>query len=247
MSRVASAVKTFLVALSLTAGQVESTLETKAEEVKAEEVKAETEIAGVLTRPPFPVAKPVDRLPHKMFKPGDIYYPDELAKSGVQGEVKLDIALSSEGKLLSAKIVGSSKSDELDKNALSYANAEVEKWTLPKNHPKGEDAHYLLSLVFNRDSVLTINLKTCAELNTDLGYFRKTNPDDEPGKVPSLELIASLFAVQLMKTRGAVEALKYADSLDAINNDTIRACAEKPDDRMIETYVKTAKNYKISF
>jgi len=238
----ASALPSFIVALLLAAGQAGATLETK-----AEETKAETEIAGVAARPPFPVAKPVDRLPHKMFKPGDIYYPEELAKSGVQGEVKLDIVLSAEGKLLSAKIAGSSKSDELDKNALSYANAEGVKWSLPENHPKGENAHYLLNLVFFRDSVLTINLKTCAELNTDLSYFRKANPDDDVRKVASLELIASLFTLQLMKTRGAAEALKYADSLDAINDDTIRACAEKPDDRMIETYVKMAKNHKIRF
>lgn len=233
----ASALPSFIVVLLLAAGQNGAVLETK----------AGTGISGVIARPPVPVAKPVDRLPHRMFKPGTIYYPDELAKSGVQGEVKLDIVLSAEGKMLSAKIVGSSNSQELDKNALSYANAEGEKWTLPENHPKGEEAHYLLSLVFLRDSVLTINLKSCAELNTDLDYFRKTNPEGEPGKVASLELIASLFTVQLMKTRGAAEALKYANSLDAINDDTIRACADKPDVRVIEAYVKAAKNYKIRF
>ena len=198
---------------------------------------------GVISDP-FVIARMNSEL---NLKPGDIFDPEELAKSGVQGEVKLDIVLSAEGKLLSAKIVGSSRSDELDKNAMAYANAEGEKWILPESHPKGEDAHYLLSLVFFRDSVLTINLKTCAELNTDLGYYRKTNPDGEDGNVASLELIASLFTVQLMKTRGAGEALKYANSLDAINDDTIRACSEKPDARVMETYVKSAKTHKIRF
>jgi len=215
------------------------------------DVKAETKGVADKAAPAspasFPIAKPVDRLPHKLIQPGDIYYPVELAKAGVQGEVKLDIELSPEGKLLSAKIVDSSRSDELDKNALSYVNADLGNWTLPATHPKGESAHYLLSLVFNRDSVLSINLKTCAELNADLAYFRATYPEDEPKNVASLELIASLFTVQLIKTRGAEEALKYAKALDAINADTIRICIEKPDDRVIETYVKTAKNYRIRF
>ena len=237
----------FFVALVLASGQVGAAVEPKAVETKAVETKAETGITGVVARPPFPVAKPVDRLPHKMFKPGDIYYPEELAKSGVQGEVKLDIVLSAEGELLSAKIVDSSRSDELDKNAMAYANAEGEKWALPENHPKGESAHYLLSLVFMRDSILTINLKTCAELNTDLSYFRSKRPDEDVRKVASLELIASLFTVQLIKTRGADEALKFAQSLAAINDDTIRACSEKPDARVMETYVKSAKTHKIRF
>ena len=230
MHPIASALPSLFVAIMLSTGQVVATLETKAEEANPKEIK--TEIAGVAVQPPFPMARPVDRLPHQLFHPGDIYYPAELAKSGVQGEVKLDIVLSADGKLLSAKIVDSSKSDELDKNALSYVNAVGEKWTLPENHPMGEKAHYLLSIVFTRDSVMNINLKTCAELNTDLSYFRSTNPDEEARKVASLELIASLFTVQLIKTRGAAEALKYAQSIDAISDDTIRSCQEKPDARM---------------
>lgn len=233
----------FIIAMLWTVGVAEASVATKID--AKPEVKAGKENVSVGLRPPFPIAKPVDRLPPKLFPPGDIYYPAELAKSGVQGEVKLDIVLSAEAKLMSAKIVGSSKSDVLDKNALAYAQSE--KWTLPETHPKGENAHYLMNLVFIRDSVLSINLKTCAELNTDLGYWRSINPDAQASKVASLELIASLFTVQLLKTRGAAAALKYAQSLDAINAETIRLCEEKPDARVIETYVKTAKSYKIRF
>lgn len=235
----------FAFAMFLTPLLAEAKAEAKSE-IKAGP-KADHAEEFVTPPPPFPVAKPVDRLPHKLIQPGDIYYPVELAKTGVQGEVKLDIELSPEGKLLSAKIVASSRSDELDKNALSYVNADLGDWTLPETHPKGKRAHYLLSIVFNRDSVLSINLKTCAELIVDLAYLRAAHPEDETKNIASLELIASLFTVQLIKTRGAQEALKYANALDAINEDTLRICMEKPDDRVIETYVKTAKNYKIRF
>ncbi len=232
----------FIAAMVLAPWQAAALAERKSE-IKTE---AQTKSAiKTVAEVPLPVAQPVDRLPHKLIYPGDILYPVELAKTGVQGEVKLDIALSAEGKLLSANIVDSSRSSELDKNALTYVNGE--SWKLPEDLPKDRDSHYFLSVIFNRDSILTINLKTCAELNTDLVYFRSIRPADAVKNVASLELIASLFAVQLIKTQGAGEALNYAKALGAITDGAIQTCSEKPEALLIETYVNSARKHGIKF
>ena len=248
MDSCASRALFFFVAMFFVPWQAGARAETQPEketsaktEIKTE-IKSEIETAG---KAPTAVSELVERLPHKLIYPGDILYPVELAKTGMQGEVKFILAISVEGKLLSSKMVDSSKSTELDKNALSYVNGE--SWRLPENLPKDRDSHYLLSVIFNRDSILTINLKTCAELNTDLAYFRSVRPEDPIKNVPSLELIASLFTVQLIKTQGAAEALKYAKAVNAISDATLHICTEKPEALLIETYVNAARQHAIKF
>jgi len=230
-------------AVLLLSPQVPAQAESKADIKK--DIKTEAAMAGAETPAMVTAAKPVNRLPHKLIYPGDPLYSVELAKTGVQGEVKIELVLSTEGKLLSSEIIASSLSAELDKNALAYVNGQ--SWKLPEALSKESETRYLLSVIFNRDSVLTINLKTCAELGTDLAYFRTVRPQDHAKNVASLELIASLFTVQLIKTRDAAEALKYAEALEAITDDAIAACKAKPDALLIETYVNAARARGIKF
>lgn len=207
--------------------------------------KSEADTTGIIAPVTAPAVTGVNRLPHTLIYPGDPLYPIDLANTGVQGEVKIELVLSTSGKLLSSEIIASSLSAVLDKNALAYVNSE--SWKLPEVLPEEAETRYLLSVIFNRDSILTINLKTCAELDTDLAYFRSVRPNDPVKNVASLELIASLFTVQLIKTRGAAEALKYAETLTAITDDTLTACHIKPEALLIETYFNVAKQRGIQF
>ncbi|MEO6172861.1 MAG: energy transducer TonB [Arenimonas sp.] len=186
----------------------------------------------------------VSKLPHVIFHPGEPDYPEMLAKNGVQGIVTLEINLSKEGKVKAARIIGSSRSAALDENALAFAK---DGWLLPDNGLKYFEGLYSLNIIFVRDTVLTINKKTCADFNTDYRYFRFIRPAGNNKDIGAFELLANIFTVQLIKTQGAVGSLKFVKAVDAINEDTIQACAKKPKELLVKTYVKAAQKHGIKF
>ena len=192
-----------------------------------------------------PVALATNKLPHQLIYPGDLFYPEAQAKKGLQGEVTLEIHLSKVGKATTVKVMTTSKSIELDKNALTFVNTGY--WKLPENGLKYYEGVYTLNIIFLRDSVLTINTKTCAEFNTDLKYFRSIDGNESTKKFGALELIANISTVQLLKNQGANGALKFVKSVDAINNETINACAKKPEELFVKTYAKATKKHGIKF
>jgi len=199
---------------------------------------------------PMPAAKvptliQANRLPHKIIYPGDIFYPAVLGKSGVQGEVGLELAFSSDGKLQTSKITKSSKSIELDKNALALVNNEV--WKLPENTWKDSRGIYSLNVIFLKDSILNINKKTCADFNIDLKYFQLVRPGGDYRDLGAFELIAGMFTVQLMKNRGADGTMKYVQSAQAINRETILACAARPTELFVKTYARSASHQGVKF
>ena len=192
-----------------------------------------------------PAILQANKLPHKLIYPGDLFYPDALAKEGVQGEVALEIRLSKDGKSSAARIITSSKSAKLDRYALDYVNTG--NYVLPDNGLKYFEGIYSLNLIFIRDSILTMNSKTCADLNTDLRYFRSARPGESIKNLGAFELIAGLFTVQLIKNQGANGALKFVKSVDAINQDTAKTCTGKPAALFVKTYVDSAKKRGIKF
>ena len=206
-------------------------------------LQAKTELKSSGTK--VPVALSTNKLPHQLIYPGDLFYPEAQAKKGLQGEVTLEINLSKAGKATTVKVMTTSKSVELDKNALTFVNTGY--WKLPENGLKYYEGVYTLNIIFLRDSVLTINTKTCADFNTDLTYFRNINGKKSTTNFGALELIANISTVQLMKNQGANGALKFVKSVDAINNDTINACAKKPGELFVKTYAKATKKHGIKF
>ena len=193
----------------------------------------------------IPVALSNNKLPHQLVHPGDLFYPEAQAKKGLQGEVTLEINLSKAGRATTVRVLISSKSVELDKNALALINTGY--WKLPENGLKYYAGVYTINVIFLRDSVLTINTKTCADFNTDLTYFRSVHGKKSTKNFGALELIANVSTVQLMKNQGADGALKFVKSVDAINNDTINICAEKPTELFVKTYAKATKKHGIKF
>jgi len=185
------------------------------------------------------------KLPHQLVYPGDLFYPDALAKKGAQGEVILEIRLSKEGRASAARVIASSKSVELDKQALSLVNTG--NYKLPDNGLKYFEGIYSLNIIFIRDSVLTINSKTCADLNTDVSYFRSVRPGENTKSLGAFELVAGIFTVQLMKNQGSAGTLKFVKSIADIEGDTISACAKKPRALFIKTYVDAAQKHGIRF
>ena len=192
-----------------------------------------------------PANEIANKLPHQLLHPGDFFYPEALAKKGIQGEVVLNVILSKDGRISVTKITTSSQSSELDKNALNFVNTGYYK--LPDKGIKYFEGSYSLSIIFLRDTVLTLNDKTCADFNADIAYFRSINPKLNIKKLGALELVAGIFTVQLMKGQGSSGTLKFVSSVDAINKDSAAACARRPAEAFIKTYVSAAKKNGIKF
>lgn len=205
------------------------------------EAKAAIPAAGMK----IPAAQPSNKLPHQLIHPGDLFYPEAQAKKGLQGEVVLEMHLSKAGRATSVKVFTTSKSAELDKNALTFVNTGY--WKLPENGLKYNEGVYFLNVIFLRDSVLTINAKTCADFNTDLKYFRYIHANESTKNFGALELIANISTVQLMKNQGANGALKFVKSVESINKDTISTCAKKPAELFVKAYAKATKKHGIKF
>lgn len=189
--------------------------------------------------------KPVNRLPHKIIYPGDLFYHDTLAKTGAQGVVVLEVSLSKEHKASSPKVMVSSKSAELDKSATAFIKAG--HYELPDSDLKYFEGIYSLNIIFHKDSVLTINNKTCADFNTDLAYFRSARSGESVVNLGAFELIGGITTVQLIKNQGADGTLKYVKAIDSINADTIAGCAKKPGELFVKTYVNAAKKRGVKF
>ena len=83
--------------------------------------------------------------------------------------------------------------------------------------------------------------------NTDLAYFRTIHGNQSTKNFGVLELIANISTVQLMKNQGADGALKFVKSVEAINQETINACAKKPAELFVKTYAKATKKHGIKF
>jgi TonB family protein len=212
---------------------------------KYPQAKTQLTSAALSSGVKLPAAIATNKLPHQLIYPGDLFYPVAQAKRGLQGEVTLEIYLSKTGKATEVKVINTSKSVELDKNALTFVNTGY--WKLPENGLKYYEGVYSLNVVFLRDSVLTINTKTCAEFNADLKYFRSIHGSEAVKNFGALELMANISTVQLMKNQGANGALKFVRSVEVINTDAINGCAKKTTELFVKTYAKATKKHGIKF
>jgi TonB family protein len=193
----------------------------------------------------FPVIQTEKKLPNKLLLPGDKFYPEAFAKIGLQGEVKFQLELSPLGKIMTIKILSSSKSPALDEKASAFIKDP--EWKLPDNFPNQVPRVYTLKLIFLKDSPEQIDKKTCADFNVDLKYFRSVNPNAEISKVGAFDVISNLFTVSLMKTQGGDKALSYVRARNKIAEQTAQACATQPNDLLLKTYVKFAKKNGVVF
>jgi TonB family protein len=193
----------------------------------------------------FPVVQTEKKLPHKIFLPGDHFYPEALSTLGVQGEVKLQLELSDVGKVNAVRVLGASKSNVLDDNALAFVKDPA--WKLPEGVVLQAPRVYTLNLIFLKDSSANIDKKTCADFNTDLNYFRSVQAGSDVSEISVFEILASLFTVRLMKAEGAEKTLAYVRAHKKISQDTAKACAEKPKALLLKTYIKAANQNHIKF
>jgi TonB family protein len=193
----------------------------------------------------FPVIQTEKKLPHKIFLAGDHYYPIAFSRIGVQGETKLQLEFSEAGKIIASRMLSSSKSPALDEKALSYVRGA--DWKLPENFALSAPHIYTLNIIFLKDSAETIDKKTCADFNIDMGYFRSVYPNAQVDNVGALSVISNLFTVNLMKNQSSEKTLSYVRARNKIGEQVVKTCAANPKARLLKTYVNIAEKNGIKF
>jgi TonB family protein len=193
----------------------------------------------------FPIIQTEKKLPNTIVLPGSKFYPETLSSIGIQGEVKLQLELSVTGKLLSTKVLVSSKSPALDEKAQAFVNSS--DWKLPDNFPNQAPHIYTQKVIFLKDASSTIDKKTCADFMIDVKYFRSVYPNTHISRVGAMDVISGLFTVNLMKTAGGDKALNYVRKRNKISDDTVAACKKNPDNLLLKTYVNAANKNGIKF
>jgi TonB family protein len=186
-----------------------------------------------------------NKLPHVIIIPGNPYYSAALAATGVQGEVQLELQLSKAGYVQSAKIMRSSKSAELDKQALAFSKTQT--WPAAEMRLVNASDIHQLNIIFLKDSTTSINSKTCADFNIDLKYFQSINATSEPHEMAALKMLGRLFSERLIKNADAEKTLQYVKKIKNIELDSVHACGKNPKALLLKTYIQAANKNGIKF
>jgi TonB family protein len=164
---------------------------------------------------------------------GSPRYPQALADTGAHGRVEVLAALGADGRPTSVTVAVSSRSAELDAAARSFVG------TLGFGRPAGSGEPALVAVRvpvrFQKESIRTLEKKTCADFETDAAWFRAAFPERQPLTMDVLNmtrswLLASGYALQPPERRAAWLKAMYV-GLDA----GIAACATRPDARFLKT------------
>lgn len=126
------------------AGEEVDSVEVDSTEVKEAEEESDT-LASLPLRqvPPMPLEK-VEKLPQPLNQP-EPDYPEELIKQGIKGQVKVEVLLDTDGKVIDVKVVESSGIKEIDKVVVETAY----RWTFTPAEYKGKPVQVWVPIPFN--------------------------------------------------------------------------------------------------
>ncbi|RRU19363.1 energy transducer TonB [Stenotrophomonas sp. 278] len=122
-------------------------------------------------------------------EPGTKYYPAELAETGAQGSTVIKVTRDPDHYLVDPVVVTSSKSKVLDDLALRY----VRDSKLRASEDGDPEVELHVSVIFARDTEITLEQKTCAQFNTDLAFTRGNDPRSDAGRVHAYMLGTGLM------------------------------------------------------
>lgn len=185
------------------------------------------------------VAPTLMRAEELSLRPTDTQYPSELSVAGVQGDTEVLATFGDDGKLSSASIAKTSRSDKLDLAAVALVKSLSYS---VKAQPLGSPPRQaLIPVQFLRDSVSTLPLKLCKEFNIDLAYFKSTFPEMEPQKMTVVSMAIGYLALSGKPSFEKQVAL--AKSLKEIVPMTVSACASQPDAKFFEIFQNTVNEF----
>ncbi len=173
------------------------------------------------------VAAP-ERLRAVMIIAGSAHYPQELADKGVQGQAVFSTEVRVDGTFAPSVLVEPSGSAELDAAAIKVVAGLRAK-------PQKEAKAVLLPVLFYKDSVNNLHLKTCAQFNTDFAYFATTFPTR-----PAEDMNIFNVATGVVTAVGGVD-MSNIGKLSAAPQKTVEACAKRPKRLFMEEFMTSVR------
>lgn len=153
-------------------------------------------------------------------------YPAGLAAQGQQGMVVLLLDLAADGHVTGATVHTSSRAPALDEAARQRA------LTMRFAGKGAPPARASLKVDFRRDTIDTIQLKTCAELDTDIAWQRAAFPERPATDVIALRLAVNMVMLNAVNFMHGEERGRVTQALQVALEATVKGCAEQPDKRM---------------
>lgn len=174
-------------------------------------------------------SEPGASLPKQAPEPGSQYYPQEIAAAGMQGVALIRAGIAPDGWLIDPVVERSSQSSQLDELAMGFVRATKLK---PNEGAAFPDA-VMVPVAFERDTVVTLPDKTCAEFNADLAYARTLSPAASAGDVRAYKLATGMM--MFMPGVSQQQVIGVATNLKKLPPVVEKACAKSPEAKFVQT------------
>jgi TonB family protein len=175
---------------------------------------------------------PVTETEELVIYAGSARYPKALADTGAHGEVAVLATLGIEGRPTDVAVVASSHSPALDEAALAYVR------TLGFGRPAGSKEAALSSVRvpvrFLKDSVRTLNAKTCADLDVDVAWFRQAFPDRPTSAMDVINMTRGVLFTTSFSRLSTDRRKGWVKAMSAGLEDAVVVCAEHPERLFLE-------------
>lgn len=184
---------------------------------------------------PYDLTK-LQKIEGASFRPTDKRYPAALAAAGVQGEVLVIVPLTDDGKSNGASLGATSRSEELDTIAVDLVKAA--SFRLPDAPAQGWKA-IVVPVQFYKDSVTSLQTKTCADFNVDYDYQLTKFPERKPEDMRVFEMLTGILYIKSVKS--TAQALDLAKRTAAARQPTIDGCRKNPESLLMSTWLASAR------
>ncbi|HEV2598666.1 MAG TPA: TonB family protein [Sphingopyxis sp.] len=154
---------------------------------------------------------------------------------GIQGMVRVRVAIGTDGVLQDASVADSSRSPELDAFALGLVRRMTFQPAQDKDgRPVAVIAHFPMELW--KDSAMdgTLFAKSCGDFLIDADWFQQTFPEKKPDELRSWLLLTGIFVAQRYSSGAKLEAGPNFQAVYA-------ACRAKPKRKLVDIYKQLEK------
>lgn len=158
-------------------------------------------------------------------------YPQSEWEAGRHGFLTATGNVQTDGTITDVAITETSGSPVLDENA----QTALRQWRF---NPVEAPVAYSVRFEFRRDTLETLNQKTCAHLVADVAWFRQRNPETPITEMPLKDLTVGIFMVVLME-RGPIQVDRLQRVLGAYEQ-TVAYCETHPDENYLRRFRRFA-------
>lgn len=155
-------------------------------------------------------------------------YPSGAAERGVQGTTVLEAELTDGGSFTAPRVRESSGSPVLDEaaSALLLRLRIAPGTALPVPQP----GTVLVPVAFRKDTLASLQSKSCADFNRDAAYFTTAFPQRSLRDMPVFDVATAALVAAVPVARQVTLARELTD----IQRGVIADCADKPQARFLE-------------